>query len=162
MKFDMPATINPIDRLKIIGHPTSRIDGPLKATGTATYAHEWHDVFSAPAYGYIVGAGIAKGRIAAMDLSRARVASGVIAIVTADSAGNLGKGKYNTAKLLGGPEIDHYHQAVALVVAETFEQARSAAELIKVDYEETEGAFDLADGRNGAKTAPVSEGGKPE
>ena len=73
-----------------------------------------------------------------------------------------GKGKYNTAKLLGGPQIDHYHQAVAVVVAETFEQARSAAELIKVDYEQAKGSFDLADGRNGAKTAPVSEGGKPE
>ena len=38
MKFDTPATSNPIDQLKIIGHPTSRIDGPLKTTGTATTA----------------------------------------------------------------------------------------------------------------------------
>ena len=38
--------------------------------------------------------------------------------MTAENAGQLGKGKYNTAKLLGGPEIDHYHQAVAVVVAE--------------------------------------------
>jgi xanthine dehydrogenase YagR molybdenum-binding subunit len=162
MKFDTPATTNPIDHLKVIGHSTSRIDGPLKTTGRATYAYEWHDVFATPAYGYIVGSAIAKGRIAAMDLSRAKAASGVIAIVTAASAGNLGKGKYNTAKLLGGPEIDHYHQGVAIVVAETFEQARSAAELVKVDYEEAKGAFDLADRRNGAKTAPVSEGGQPE
>ena len=162
MKFDTPATTNPIDHLKVIGHSTSRIDGPLKTTGWATYAYEWHDVFATPAYGYIVGSAIAKGRIAAMDLSRAKAASGVIAIVTAESAGNLGKGKYNTAKLLGGPEIDHYHQGVAIVVAETFEQARSAAELVKVDYEEAKGAFDLADGRNGAKMAPVSEGGQPE
>jgi len=162
MKFDTPATTNPIDHLKVIGHSTSRIDGPLKTTGKATYAYEWHDAFSTLAYGYIVGAAIAKGSIAAMDLSRAKAASGVIAIVTAESAGNLSKGKYNTAKLLGGPEIDHYHQAVAVVVAETFEQARSAAELVKIDYEEAKGAFDLADGRNGAKMAPVSEGGKPE
>src|SRR6201985_2721034 len=162
MKIDTPATTNPIDHLKVIGHPTNRVDGPLKTTGRATYAYEWHDVFSAPAHGYVVGAGIAKGRITGMDVSRANAASGVIAIVTAQNAGNLGKGKYNTAKLLGGPEIDHYHQAVALVVAETFEQARSAAELISIDYEEAKGAFDLADGRNGAKTAPVSEGGKPE
>jgi xanthine dehydrogenase YagR molybdenum-binding subunit len=162
MKFDTPATTNPIDRLKVIGHSTSRIDGPFKTTGRATYAYEWHDVFSTPAYGYIVGSAIAKGRIAAMDISRAKAASGVIAIVAPESAGNLGKGKYNTAKLLGGPHIDHYHQAVAVVVAETLEQARSAAELIKVDYEEVKGSFDLADGRNGAKTAPVSEGGKPE
>ena len=162
MKFDTPATTNPIDHLKVIGHPTNRVDGPLKTTGNATYAYEWHDVFSAPAYGYVLGAGIAKGRITGMDVSRAKAASGVIAIVTAENAGNLGKGKYNTAKLLGGPEIDHYHQAVAVVVAETFEQARSAAELIKVDYEDAKGAFDLAGGRDGAKTAPVSEGGQPE
>ena len=118
MKFDTPATTNPIDHLKVIGHPTNRVDGPLKTTGNATYAYEWHDVFSAPAYGYVLGAGIAKGRITGMDVSRAKAASGVIAIVTAENAGNLGKGKYNTAKLLGGPEIDHYHQAVAVVVAE--------------------------------------------
>src|ERR1700760_1514605 len=162
MKFDTPATTNPIDHLRIIGHATDRIDGPFKTTGQATYAYEWHDVFSAPAYGYIVGAAIAKGRIASMNLAKAKAASGVIAIVTAENAGKLDKGKYNTAKLLGGPEIDHYHQAIAVVVAETFEQARSAAELVNVTYEEGEGSFDLAGGRNGAKTAPVSEGGKPE
>jgi xanthine dehydrogenase YagR molybdenum-binding subunit len=162
MKFDAPATTNPIDHLKVIGHSTPRIDGPLKTTGRATYAYEWHEEFSSPAYGYVVGAAVAKGRIAAIDFSRARVASGVIAIVTAENAGKLDKGKYNTAKLLGGPEIDHYHQAIAVVVAETFEQARSAAELVKVDYEEGKGSFDLAVGRSSAKTAPVSEGGKPE
>src|ERR1700743_563057 len=144
MKFDTPATTNPIDHLKVIGHPTNRVDGPVKTRGNPTYAYEWRDVFSAPAYGYVVGAGIAKGRITGMDVSRAKAASGVIAIVTAENAGNLGKGKYNTAKLLGGPEIDHYHQGVAIVVAETFEQARSAAVLVKGDYHEHQGAFGSA------------------
>jgi xanthine dehydrogenase YagR molybdenum-binding subunit len=162
MKFDTPATTNPIDQLKVIGHSTSRIDGPLKTTGKATYAYEWHDVFSTPAYGVIVGSAIAKGRITSMDLSRAKAASGVLAIVTADSAGKLGKGKYNVAKLLGGPEIDHYHQAVAVVVAETFEQARSAAQLVKVGYEETKGSFDLAAGKAIAGTAPARGEDKPE
>jgi xanthine dehydrogenase YagR molybdenum-binding subunit len=162
MKFDTPATTNPIDQLKIIGHSISRIDGPLKTTGKATYAYEWHDVFSTPAYGYIVGSAIAKGRIRSMDISRAKRASGVIAVVTAESAGKLGKGKYNTAKLLGGPEIDHYHQAIAVVVAETFEQARSAAELVKVDYEEAKGSFDLAAGKGAAGTAPSRGEDKPE
>jgi xanthine dehydrogenase YagR molybdenum-binding subunit len=97
-----------------------------------------------------------------MDISKANAASGVIAIVTADSAGKLGKGKYNTAKLLGGPEIDHYHQAVAVVVADTFEQARSAAELVKVDYEEAKGSFDLAAGKEAAGTAPSRGEDKPE
>jgi xanthine dehydrogenase YagR molybdenum-binding subunit len=162
MKFDTPATTNPIDQLKIIGHSTSRIDGPLKTTGRATYAYEWHDVFSTAAYGYVVGSAIAKGRITSMDVSRTKAASGVIAIVTAENGGTLGKGKYNTAKLLGGPEIDHYHQAIAVVVAETFEQARSAAELMKVYYEEVKGSFDLAGGKASAGTAPAKGEDKPE
>src|ERR1700742_4687669 len=123
MKFDKPATTNPIDQLKYVGKPTDRVDGPLKTTGTAPYAYERHDVVADPAYGYVLGAGIAKGRIAAMDLSAATSAPGVLAIVTAENAGKLGKGHLNVAKLLGGPEIEHYHQAVALVVAESFEQA---------------------------------------
>src|SRR6195952_5543469 len=114
MKFDTPATTNPIDQLKIVGKPVDRIEGVLKTTGTAPYAYERHDVAPNPAYGYIVGAAIAKGRIRSMDLERARRAPGVITIVTAQSAGKLGKGKFNTARLLGGPDIEHYHQAVAL------------------------------------------------
>ena len=162
MKFDTPATTNPIDQLKIIGHPTSRIDGRMKTTGTATYAYDWHDVVANPAYGYVVGSAIAKGRINSIDFSRAKAAPGVLAIVTAESAGKLGKGKYNTAKLLGGPEIDHYHQAIAVVVAETFEQARSAAQLVQVDYSETKGSFDLAAGRAGAAPPPGKGENQPE
>ena len=89
---------------------------------------------------------IAKGRIASIDLAAAKAAPGVIAIVTAPDAGKLGKGNFNTAKLLGGPEVDHYHQAVAIVVAETFEQARAAAALVRVDYARTPGQFDLDGG----------------
>src|ERR1044071_7607282 len=121
MKFDTPATTNPVDQLKVVGQPVDRIDGPLNTTGTAPYAYDRHDVVANQAYGYVVGAAIAKGRIASMDLAAAKAAPGVIAIVTADNAGKLGKGKSNTARLLGGPEIEHYHQAVALVVAGTLE-----------------------------------------
>src|SRR5205085_10276534 len=108
MKFDTPATTNPIDQLKVIGKPIDRIDGPLKTTGTARYAYERHDVAPNAAYGYIVGAAIAKGRISAMDLDRASRAPGVLAIVTAQTAGQLGKGQRNTARLLAGPEVEHY------------------------------------------------------
>jgi len=144
MKFDTPATTNPIDQLKVVGKPTDRIDGPLKTTGTAPYAYERHDVAPNAAYGYVIGSAIAKGRIASIDDTDARSAPGVLAIVTAKAAGPLGKGDWNTAKLLGGPEIQHYHQAIALVVAETFEQARAAAQLVRVKYVRAEGAFDLA------------------
>src|SRR3954468_18502507 len=134
MKFDSPATTNPIDQLKVIGKPFSRIDGPLKTTGTAPYAYERHDAVSNPAYGYVVGSAIAKGRITSIDLTAARAAPGVLAIVTAENAGKLAKGKLNAATLLGGPDIEHYHQAIAVVVADTFEQARAAAQLVRVDY----------------------------
>jgi xanthine dehydrogenase YagR molybdenum-binding subunit len=163
VKFDIPATTNPIDQLKVIGKPTDRIDGPLKTTGTAPYAYERHDAAPNAAYGYIVGAGIAKGRIASMDLRAARTAPGVLAIVTAENAGKLAKGNFNTAKLLGGPEIDHYHQAVALVVANTFEQARAAAQLVRITYLSTPGKFDLAAEKDGAPLAKASDfSGEPE
>lgn len=144
MKFDTPATQNPIDQLRVVGQPLDRIDGPLKTSGQATYAYEHHDVAPNPAVGYVVGAAIAKGAIKAIDTETASIAPGVLAIVTAQNAGKLGKGKMNTATLLGGPEIQHYHQAIALVVANTFEQARAAAKLIRVHYARQHGAFDLA------------------
>ena len=160
MKFTTAAGTNPIDRLKIVGRPTDRIDGPLKTTGTAPYAYEQHQAIPDAAYGYVVGAGIAKGRIVAMDLAAAKRAPGVIAIVTAENAGKLGKGDYNTARLLGGPEIEHYHQAVALVVAETFEQARAAAGLVKIQYAKTRGQYDLAKAKDSAKLGKKED--KPE
>lgn len=144
MKFDTPAGTNPIDQLKVVGKPTDRIDGPLKTTGRAPYAYEYHQAVPHQAYGVVVGSAIAKGRISSMSLGDAESAPGVICVVTAANAGKLGKGKYNTAVLLGGPDIQHYHQAVALVVAETFEQARAAAQLVRIDYARTNGVFDLA------------------
>ncbi|WP_112720340.1 aldehyde oxidoreductase molybdenum-binding subunit PaoC [Hyphomicrobiales bacterium] len=143
MQFDKPATTNPIDQLKVVGKPTLRIDGELKTTGTAIYAYEWNEPNAPYAYGYPVGAAIAKGKVRAIDASDARKAPGVLGIVTTLDVGDLDKGKYNTATLFGGAEIQHYHQAVAVVVAETFEQARAAATDLKIDYEAEAGTFDL-------------------
>ena len=158
MLFDRPATTNPIDQMKVVGQHITRIDGPKKVTGTATYAYEWNHANLNVAYGYPVGAGIAKGRISSMDIQAARNAPGVLAVVTAETAGKLSKGKMNAAKLLGGPEISHYHQAIAVVVAETFEQARAAASLIKVDYVRAPGSYDLEAAKDTAKKPEGSEG----
>ena len=87
MKFDTPATTNPIDQLKVVGKPTDRIEGRLKTTGAAPYAYERHDVAHNAAYGYVIGSAIAKGRIASIDDSEARSAPGVLVIVTARTAG---------------------------------------------------------------------------
>jgi xanthine dehydrogenase YagR molybdenum-binding subunit len=153
MKFEKPVQNNPIDRMRVVGQPYPRVDGVLKTTGRAPYAYEHHDIGTEPAYGVIVGAAIAKGRIERLHVEDAQQAPGVLAVVTADNAGKLGKGKYNTAKLLGGPEVDHYHQAIAVVVAETFEQAQGAAARIRVDYARADGRFDL---EQGLKAAPLA------
>src|SRR5258708_5988990 len=158
MKFDTPATTNPIDQLKVVGKPVDRIDGRFKTTGAAPYAYDRHDVVPNQAYGYVVGSAIAKGRIAAIDLAAAKAAPGVLAIVTADNAGKLGKGTFNTARLLGGPEIEHYHQAIAVVVPQTFEQARAAAQLVRVDYVRSQGGFDLAAAKDSGKPVPAFVG----
>lgn len=161
MKFDTPATRNPIDRLKIVGLAVDRIDGPLKTSGKAVYAYEHHDAAPDAAVGYVLGSAIAKGSILAMDVEAARNAPGVLAVVTAENAGKLGKGKMNTATLLGGPEIQHYHQAIAVVVAQTFEQARAASKLVRVRYQRAKGAYSLAAEKDAAsgKRIPKSSVG---
>jgi xanthine dehydrogenase YagR molybdenum-binding subunit len=164
MQFDKPATTNPIDQLKVIGKPVHRIDGELKTTGRAMYAYEWHDPKMAYLYGYPIGSAIAKGSINTMDVAAAREAPGVLAVVTTLDVGELDKGKLNTASLFGGPKVQHYHQAIAVVVAETFEQARAAAALVKVEYSEEKGVFDLKEAMKTAikpdeSTKPDSEAG---
>ncbi|MDN4039071.1 aldehyde oxidoreductase molybdenum-binding subunit PaoC [Massilia sp. YIM B02443] len=161
MKFTPPATNNPIDRQRHVGRPYDRIDGPLKVTGTATYAYEHHKDVPNAAHGYMIGSAIPKGRIVRIDAEAARRAPGVLAIVSADSAGKLGKGEKNVATLLGGPKIEHYHQAVALVVADTFEQARAASTLVRIEYAEEKGKFDLAANKDRARK-PEAEGDEPD
>ena len=119
-------------------NPTDRIDGPLKTTGTARYAYEWHDVrLPNPLTVMSWDRPSPRARSRRSISAGAKAAPGVLAIVTAENAGKLVKGDYNSAKLLGGPDIEHYHQAIAVVVAETFEQARAAAELVRIEYIET-------------------------
>ena len=158
MKFEAPAGENLFDSSKLVGKPTPRIDGPRKVSGTAPYAAERHDVAPNQAYGWIVGSAIAKGKIRSMNLDAARRAPGVIAIVSATEHKPVASSRFNHAPLFGGNDIAHYHQAIAVVVAETFEQARAAAGLIATTYDRDDGAFDLAKAVPGAKLE--SEGGQ--
>ncbi|NTC16091.1 xanthine dehydrogenase family protein molybdopterin-binding subunit, partial [Agrobacterium tumefaciens] len=82
MKFDTPAINNPIDRMKVVGQPIPRIDGQEKTTGRAMYAYEWHDPNIPYAYGYPVGAAIAKGRIRSISSDAAKRSPGVLTVVT--------------------------------------------------------------------------------
>jgi xanthine dehydrogenase YagR molybdenum-binding subunit len=143
MEFNYPSGKNPIDQLKIVGKATNRLDGPLKTSGLAPYAYEQSTGAEKPLYGEIVTAGIATGTIKSIDVRRAKAAPGVIAVITAENAGMLKSGTFYHVKTLAGPKVDHYHQAVAVVVANTFEQARSAAHLVEVKYTAAKGKFHL-------------------
>lgn len=159
MKFDTPAGRNPIDQMKVLGKPTDRVDGPRKVTGTAPYAYERHDVAPNAAYGYMVASAIAKGTVTRIDTAAAKAAPGVLAVVTTLDMAKPIKSKQNTATLFGGATVQHYHQAIAVVAAETFEQARAAANLIRVEYDRVPGRFDLA---KEAPNAPLEGGSSGE
>jgi xanthine dehydrogenase YagR molybdenum-binding subunit len=134
----------------IIGQPVDRIDGPLKVSGRATYAAEYWNA-GQPLYGFIVGATIGKGRITAIDAARAELAPGVRMVMTYRNAPSQGKADssipsaYSRAfPTLDGPEIHHYGEPVAFVVASTYEQARAAAPLVEITYALEQGRYDLA------------------
>ncbi len=96
------------------------------------------------AYGYVLGAGIAKGRVRRIDTAAAKQARRGGDRHNPRYPQARRAGKMNAANLFGGDQIQHYHQAIAVVVAETFEQARAAAYLVAVDYAPEAGLFDLA------------------
>ncbi|MEA1830860.1 xanthine dehydrogenase family protein molybdopterin-binding subunit [Methylobacterium durans] len=144
MDMSQPIGPTPLDANPdgLVGRGIDRIEGRLKVTGAAPYAYETRELRN-PAYGMVVEAGIAKGRIRAIDVAAARRAPGVIHVMTHENAPRQGQKKEQVGPVLKGPEILHFGQPIAFVVAETFEQARAAAALVKVDYERAEGAFDL-------------------
>lgn len=150
MKFDQPATPNPIDQERVVTRPHARIEGPLKVTGQAPYAYEYQ-LPEVPTYGFVVGAGIARGKIRSIDTAAAEAAPGVLLVLTHENMPAQGASdtpvpqQEDASPQLAGPEVRHYHQAVAFVVAGTFEEARAAASLIEVEYEVTPGQFTLAD-----------------
>ncbi|MER8507875.1 xanthine dehydrogenase family protein molybdopterin-binding subunit [Mesorhizobium sp. M0894] len=136
----------------IIGRPIDRIDGPLKVTGGATYAYE--NELDGTAYGYILGAAVAKGRIAEIDTTEAERAPAVLLVMThrnAPAQPDFGTAVTPTVPevftrarpALNSDRVRYYDEPVALVVAETFEAARAAAGLIRVRYDEEPGLYDL-------------------
>jgi xanthine dehydrogenase YagR molybdenum-binding subunit len=142
--FDAPAGANPIDREKVVGKPVDRVDGPRKVSGQATYAYEYHAEAPNAAYGVMLGAGISRGRIVSLDTRDAEAMPGVLLVMTHRNAPKQGPRKGDFAPQLTGPELLFHDQAVAFVVAETFEQARDAAKHIQIAYEAEPGKFDLA------------------
>ena len=164
MKFENTATDTFFDTTAVLGKAHTRIDGPLKVSGQAPYAYERHDVVGGQLVGYPLGATIARGRIVSIDAEAARAAPGVTAIVTTLEIDPLGISSFNDVRLFGGDAIQHYHQAIAVVVADTLEHARHAANMIKVTYEEESGLFDMEEAWKGRDTSgdPDSETGNVE
>jgi len=135
----------PITDSKVIGVPTPRIDGPLKTTGKAMYSSD-HS-FPGLLYAWPVTATVSGGTVQKIDASMAKKMPGVIAIYTHEDIGPL----YRTPPAAGfsmiidehRPPLEdtivrYYGQYVAVAVAQTMEQARAAAEAVKVSYGKTE------------------------
>ena len=127
------------DPLSNMGKPEPRLDGRLKVTGEARYGSDF--VVSNPAYAFLVTSPIAKGRIESMDLRAAKAVPGVLEIFNYENTGELKDIKYAkggggpTSSIQGfGPLIQYGGQIVALVVADTFEAAREAAHMVRVNY----------------------------
>lgn len=156
MDFNQSTEDNLFDHARVIGKPYARIDGMLKVMGRAPYAYERHDVAADQLVGYPLCATIAKGRITHMDASAARSAPGVVSVVTTLEIEPLERSENNVARLFGGDKVAHYHQAIAVVVADTLEQARAAAALIEVSYQQEQGVFDLE-----AAWAQLNSAGEP-
>lgn len=126
----------------LIGTPVSRVDGRMKVTGGARYAAETR--FPATAHAALVGSTIPSGRVVRLDVAAAERAPGVLLVLTHENRGPLGEMPTSADWTGMTPErrppledarIHRYGQYVAMVVADTPEQARYAASLVQVAYE---------------------------
>jgi xanthine dehydrogenase YagR molybdenum-binding subunit len=120
----------------MIGKPIDRIDAHLKVTGMAKYAAE----FRVPnaVHAVLVQSTIAAGSITGFDLKEAEGMPGVLAIITPDNAGRLSHPE-KVPQAVAGPLLQNKDilfngQHVAVVVAETLEQAQAAASAVRVTY----------------------------
>ncbi|HEX8473480.1 MAG TPA: xanthine dehydrogenase family protein molybdopterin-binding subunit [Pyrinomonadaceae bacterium] len=162
---------------RYIGKEMSRVDGVAKVTGKAKYAAE----FRAPnlAYGFIVLGTAAKGTIKSIDTREAERAPGVVRVFTHLNAPKLGpkasheqappratEEKDKSFRALQSDRIYFNMQPVALVVAETYEQARYAARLVKVSYNAEKHSTDTESVRDRARVPsqgpPPKPRGNPE
>src|ERR1700693_5081288 len=156
------------NRANPIGLPLDRVDGHLKVTGKATYAFEYATQ-GAAAYGVIVPAAIAKGRVVAVDMGDAQRAPGVLLVLTKDNAPpqspwgpvDLPDRFARAEPALNTDEVLYFGFPVAFVVADTFEHATAAAALVRVAYELLPGHYDLHAAAGRAEKPDMIDGGLP-
>ncbi|MGX1032033.1 CO/xanthine dehydrogenase Mo-binding subunit [Streptomyces ambofaciens] len=143
----------------VVGTPHTRVEGRDKVTGAARYAGEIP--FADLAHGWLVLSTVARGRIRAIDTEPVLAMPGVLAVlhhgnaprVDTDYIGLLGMSPDPTAAVFQQDRVHHVGWPVALVVAETPEQAREAAEALVVAYDEEPHDTTLTTGHPGAHPA---------
>jgi xanthine dehydrogenase YagR molybdenum-binding subunit len=134
---------NPLkeNRSGLIGKGVDRYEGPLKVTGAAPYAYEVQPP-SPPAYGVMVGATIAAGRVTGADTAAAEASPGVLAVwthrnVPAQPPRGTKAHPRSTAgskPALESDRVTYWGQPVAFVVADTLENAVAASHLVQMTY----------------------------
>ena len=139
----------------VIGQPLARVDGRLKVTGRARFTAEHH--LDGMVHGVVIGSAIARGRVVSVRTTEAEALPGVVVVITPASAPRLkalpekvqgiqyaGEGGLIEMLLPMQDNCIHYAgQAVAMVIAESFEQATYAATLVRIVYEEESPELDL-------------------
>jgi xanthine dehydrogenase YagR molybdenum-binding subunit len=137
----MPPT-QEISTTSPIGRSTPRWDGPLKVSGKAQYASDFH--FPGMLYAVPVGATIAKGRLVKLDTAAAEKMPGVQAVFHRGNIGQifrstLGPGFEGITDERRPPFNDdvirYWGQYIALAVADTFESAKAAADAVRATYD---------------------------
>jgi xanthine dehydrogenase YagR molybdenum-binding subunit len=143
--------IQQIRQQTVVGLPVDRVDGRLKVTGTARYPAEFP--LDNLAHAVVVQSTITCGRIKQIDTSAAAAAPGVLAVLTHHNAPRLHASPPSFTVGSAPPpplqddRIYYNGQHIAVIVAETLEQATFAATLVSVDYEEETSLLHLADQR---------------
>ncbi len=141
----------------------SRVDGPQKVTGRAKYGAD--NSFPDMVYGYVVTSTIAHGEVAAMDVTAAKSAPGVVGVYTPFDSLEIHTPSTpffgDTWVPLQNRDVVYYGQPIGVVVAESFEQARDAAYAIEVSYVEHPAAISLRDNLDNAEDSHPARDGTP-
>src|SRR5579862_8533418 len=143
-----------------IGQPVTRIDGKLKVSGRAPYTLE-HPIENV-AYGVAVASAVGRGKIKHIETAEAEKMPGVLAILHHGNAEKLYRpaGSLEESSRPGesrppfeDENIYYYGQYVALVIADTFEQAQDAASHVRVEYDAQRPTVRLNDGEKQSKAS---------
>ncbi|SNS71185.1 xanthine dehydrogenase YagR molybdenum-binding subunit [Streptosporangium subroseum] len=116
-----------------VGSTMDRIEGPEKVTGRARYAfeHSPQDL----AYAVPVPATIARGEVRSIDIDAVVQLPGVIAAIWHGNAPRLSTPENAELAVLQSPRVAYRGQYIAVVVAETLQDAREAARRLRVEYD---------------------------